>query len=167
MALSPTSKIFINRKKLVLKEISSSEYTHLKDRLTCPTTEPDPFDGVARITREIRLPKHRLFAAFKETRGARRVCAYNGWEWIRKSLDELDEEAITRFLEIAEDKNLIYLEFHNNMPDNSISDEIGFRLIRGKPYVASVYVCIPGERRHQKCTWQGSEVDYPEIHGIV
>jgi len=162
----------MDRREMVLRQVSLQEYLDLKRILDTPTTNVprSPDTGFGQIIVLFNFLNYRdMFDAFNRNRKARSACMLDGNKrWVRKSADNIDAMTEKELFKLAQSTgNLIYLCFHNGMPGcNDLNSEIGFRLLP-KENLVSVYTCFPGERRDYSCTWQGSNQHFSEIYGII
>lgn len=162
----------MDRRKMELQQVSLQEYLKLKADLDNPTSNvPRSADtGFGQITVPFNFLNFReMLDSFYRNRKARSVCMLDKHkQWIRKRVDEIESVGEKELFKLVKSTgHLIYLCFHNGMPDcNDLNSEIGFRLLP-KENLVSVYTCFPGERRDYSCTWQGSNEYFSEIYGII
>jgi hypothetical protein len=159
----------INRKALVLQEISYQEFLLLRRQVDFPVEYPKehPNLGFAQIVSPLEFQScAELLRAFQECLIARRA-SIRDRKWKRFNAEAIDEKVIEEIGRLAtQTNNLIYLSFRSGVYDTSVNHEIGFKAY-AKDGIVSVYACIPGLRRDQDCTWQGSDYEFTEIHALL
>lgn len=174
----------IERKRLVLKQVTTEEYLGLKaailqdpiKRLLTKRlyqSEKNPY-GFAKIEQPLVYSSFKeLLEHAKETPDLRKVSVRRPKEeeylekWFEVGRSHLNTSEIEELVIRAIKQDFLWLAFNwtKSNPQGRINNEILFHLVNYHQ-VQSRFIEIPGIER-DLYTWKGEEQDYPKIIGIL